>query len=111
VPRSIEGPFASHDVDAAGTIRLLLAPREARVRRVGFAAASSVYGDQPVLPVHEQLRPQPISPCGASTPAGEHDGANVSRGRLGYRPRVGFTEGLRRTVVAFSIRERLRIAR
>jgi nucleoside-diphosphate-sugar epimerase len=72
VPRSIEEPFAYHDVNATGTLRLLLAAREAGVRRVVSASSSSVYGDQPVLPLHEDLRPQPISPYGASKLAGEH---------------------------------------
>ena len=79
VPRSIEDPFAYHDVNATGTLRLLLAAREARVRRVVFASSSSVYGDQPVLPIHEDLRPQPISPYGASKLIGEHYCANFSR--------------------------------
>src|SRR5581483_447597 len=79
VPRSVEDPFAYHDVNATGTIRLLLAAREAGVRRLVFASSSSVYGDQPVLPLHEGLRPQPISPYGASKLAGEHYCANFSR--------------------------------
>ncbi len=79
VPRSVEDPFAYHDVNATGTMRLLLAAREAGVRRLVFASSSSVYGDQPVLPLHEEQRPQPISPYGASKLIGEHYCANFAR--------------------------------
>ncbi|HEV8676387.1 MAG TPA: SDR family oxidoreductase [Methylomirabilota bacterium] len=79
VPRSVEEPFAYHDVNATGTMRLLLAAREAGVQRVVFASSSSVYGDQPVLPLHEELRPMPISPYAASKLIGEHYCANFSR--------------------------------
>ncbi|MBI2466503.1 MAG: SDR family oxidoreductase [Candidatus Rokubacteria bacterium] len=79
VPRSVEDPFAYHDVNATGTMRLLLAAREAGVRRLVFASSSSVYGDQPVLPLREDQRPQPISPYGASKLIGEHYCANFAR--------------------------------
>jgi UDP-glucose 4-epimerase len=78
VPRSIEDPLSYHDVNATGTLRLLLAARDAGVRRVVFASSSSVYGDQPLLPLHEELRPQPISPYGVSKLIGEHYCANFS---------------------------------
>jgi nucleoside-diphosphate-sugar epimerase len=79
VPRSVEDPWAYHDVNATGTMRLLLAAREAGIRRVVYASSSSVYGNQLVLPLHEALRPVPISPYGASKLIGEHYGANFSR--------------------------------
>ena len=79
VPRSVEDPWAYHDVNATGTMRLLLAAREAGIRRVVFASSSSVYGNQLVLPLHEALRPVPISPYGASKLIGEHYCANFSR--------------------------------
>jgi nucleoside-diphosphate-sugar epimerase len=79
VPRSVEDPWSYHDVNATGTIRLLLAARDTGVRRVVVASSSSVYGDQPVLPLHEGLRPQPISPYGASKLIGEHYCENFSR--------------------------------
>jgi nucleoside-diphosphate-sugar epimerase len=79
VPRSVADPWSYHDVNTTGTMRLLLAAREAKVRRVVFASSSSVYGDQPVLPLHEELRPQPIAPYGASKLIGEHYCANFSR--------------------------------
>jgi len=79
VPRSVEDPWSYHDVNATGTMRLLLAARDAGVRRVVVASSSSVYGDQPVLPLHEGLRPQPIAPYGASKLIGEHYCENFSR--------------------------------
>jgi UDP-glucose 4-epimerase len=79
VPLSIEQPFAFHDVNVTGTLRLLLAAREAGVRRLVFASSSSVYGDQPVLPLHEDLGPRPISPYAASKLIGEHYCANFTR--------------------------------
>jgi len=79
VPRSVEDPYAYHDVNVTGTMRLLLAAREAGVGRLVFASSSSVYGDQPVQPLHEELRPLPISPYGASKLIGEHYCANFSR--------------------------------
>ena len=79
VPRSVADPYAYHDVNVTGTMEVLLAAREAGVRRVVFASSSSVYGDQPVLPLHERLRPDPISPYGASKLIGEHYCRNFSR--------------------------------
>ncbi|MBI4011599.1 MAG: NAD-dependent epimerase/dehydratase family protein [Candidatus Rokubacteria bacterium] len=78
VPRSIEDPFSYHDVNATGTLRLLLAAGDAGVRRVVFASSSSVYGEQAGRPLHEELRPQPVSPYGTSKLIGEHYCANVS---------------------------------
>ena len=72
VPRSLEDPYAYHDVNATGTLRLLLAAREAGVRRLVFASSSSVYGDQATFPLHEALLPRPISPYAASKLIGEH---------------------------------------
>jgi len=79
VPRSVEYPYDYHDVNVTGTLRLLLAARDAGVRRLVFASSSSVYGEQAILPLHEELRPLPISPYGASKLAGEHYCANFAR--------------------------------
>jgi len=72
VPRSVEDPWAAHEVNATGTLRLLLAAREAGVRRVVYASSSSVYGHQETLPLHEEFRPAPLSPYAVSKLAGEH---------------------------------------
>jgi nucleoside-diphosphate-sugar epimerase len=71
VPRSMNDPMQSHESNATGTLRLLLAARDAGVRRVVFASSSSVYGDQGLLPIHEALPLDPLSPYAASKLAGE----------------------------------------
>jgi UDP-N-acetylglucosamine/UDP-N-acetyl-alpha-D-glucosaminouronate 4-epimerase len=79
VPRSVEDPLAYHDVNATGTMRLLLAARDAGVRRFVFASSSSVYGQQAALPLHEELPLDPVSPYGASKLIGEHYCRNFTR--------------------------------
>jgi UDP-glucose 4-epimerase len=62
VPRSIADPQTSYDVNINGTLNVLVAAREANVRRVVYASSSSVYGDTTVSPKHERLTPNPLSP-------------------------------------------------
>jgi nucleoside-diphosphate-sugar epimerase len=71
VPKSMSDPMQNHESNATGTLRLLLAARDAGVRRVVFASSSSVYGDQELLPIHEKLPLDPLSPYAASKLAGE----------------------------------------
>ena len=71
VPRSVEDPATSHDVNVNGTLTLLEAARAAGVKRVIFAASSSAYGDREESPKHEAMRPLPISPYAASKVACE----------------------------------------
>ncbi len=71
VPRSVKDPLGTNDVNVNGTLNVLVAARDAGVRRVVFAASSSVYGDMPSLPKTESMRPLPTSPYGASKLAGE----------------------------------------
>ena len=71
VPRSVEDPATSHDVNVNGTVTVLEAARSAGVRRVIFAASSSAYGDQAESPKHEGMVPAPISPYAASKVACE----------------------------------------
>ncbi len=66
VPRSVEDPVTSHDVNVNGTITVLEAARSAGVKRVVFAASSSAYGEQPESPKHEGMVPAPISPYAAT---------------------------------------------
>lgn len=66
VPRSIADPKASFDVNVIGTLNLLVAARDAGVRRVVYASSSSVYGNSLVSPKHEQLTPSPLSPYAVS---------------------------------------------
>ncbi|MGD0897276.1 MAG: SDR family oxidoreductase [Thermoguttaceae bacterium] len=71
VPRSIEAPLASHAACVTGTVQLLDAARRAGVRRVVYAASSSVYGDQPTSSKRETDLPAPLSPYAAAKLSGE----------------------------------------
>jgi nucleoside-diphosphate-sugar epimerase len=72
VPRSVEDPVTCHRVNLDGTLNVLLAARDAKVRRVVFAASSAAYGDMPTLPKRECMEPNPISPYGVTKLAGEY---------------------------------------
>jgi UDP-glucose 4-epimerase len=71
VQRSLEDPMASHRANAEGTLNVLLAAREAGVKRVVYASSSSVYGNAPGFARHEGEVPAPESPYAASKLAGE----------------------------------------
>jgi nucleoside-diphosphate-sugar epimerase len=71
VPRSVRDPLATHEANVTGTLNVLLAAYDAGVRRVVYAASSSAYGNTAVLPKHEHMPPQPLSPYAASKLAGE----------------------------------------
>lgn len=62
VPRSVKDPLTSHESNINGTLNLLLAARDARVKRIVYAASSSAYGDQPTQPKQEDMLPRPLSP-------------------------------------------------
>ncbi len=62
VPRSVKDPVASHESNINGTLNLLIAARDAGVRRIVYAASSSAYGDQPTQPKQEDMLPRPLSP-------------------------------------------------
>lgn len=72
VPRSVADPVATNVNCVVATLNLLVAARAAGVRRVVYAGSSSVYGDSPTLPKHEQMLPDPISPYAVAKLAGEH---------------------------------------
>lgn len=72
VPRSIEDPATTHDVNATGTLNVLIAARDCGVKRVVYASSSSVYGDSEELPKHEAMMPNPLSPYAVSKLAGEY---------------------------------------
>jgi UDP-glucose 4-epimerase len=71
VPRSVKDPAETNRINVDGTLAVLLAAREAGVRRVVFSGSSSVYGDKPTLPKREDMPPEPISPYGVSKLVGE----------------------------------------
>jgi nucleoside-diphosphate-sugar epimerase len=71
VPLSIERPLETHMVNVVGTLNVLLAARDQRVRRVIFSGSSSVYGTQPSLPLREEMRPNPLNPYALQKLTGE----------------------------------------
>lgn len=71
VPRSVSDPISSNDVNVTGTLNLLHAAKDAKIKRVVFASSSSVYGDSPTLPKREDMVPDPLSPYAVSKLAGE----------------------------------------
>lgn len=71
VPRSVADPLASHEINATGTLKVLLAARDAGVKRLVYASSSSVYGNNPTMPKHEGMPTQPRSPYAVNKLAGE----------------------------------------
>lgn len=71
VPRSLADPLRSHEANVTGTLHLLVAAREAGVKRVVFAASSSIYGETEVLPKVESMPGNPLSPYAVSKYAAE----------------------------------------
>ena len=72
VPKSVLDPLGSNRANVDGTVNVLVAARDAKVKRVVYAASSSAYGDTPTLPKHEAMRPDPISPYAVAKLASEH---------------------------------------
>ena len=71
VPRSVKNPLETNNINVDGTLNVLVAARDAKVKRVVFSGSSSVYGETPTLPKREDMPPAPISPYGVSKFAGE----------------------------------------
>ena len=71
VPRSVKDPIESNRVNIDGTLNVLVAARDAKVRRIVYAASSSAYGETPTLPKVETMQPAPISPYGVTKYVGE----------------------------------------
>jgi UDP-glucose 4-epimerase len=71
VPKSVLDPLASNRANIDGTVNVLVAARDAKVKRVVYAASSSAYGDTPTLPKHEAMKPDPISPYAVAKLASE----------------------------------------
>jgi len=66
VPRSVKDPLETNRVNIEGTLNVLLAARDAKVKRIVIAASSSAYGETPTLPKIETMQPEPISPYGVT---------------------------------------------
>jgi nucleoside-diphosphate-sugar epimerase len=71
VPKSVLDPIGSNRANIDGTVNVLVAARDAKVKRVVYAASSSAYGDTPTLPKHEAMTPDPISPYAVAKLASE----------------------------------------
>jgi nucleoside-diphosphate-sugar epimerase len=71
VPKSVENPIETNFVNINGTLNVLVAARDAKVRRVVFAASSAAYGETPELPKIETMRADPVSPYGVTKYVGE----------------------------------------
>ncbi|HAM37796.1 MAG TPA: LPS biosynthesis protein WbpP [Elusimicrobia bacterium] len=72
VPRSIDDPVSTNDVNINGTLNLLMAAKKSGVKRFIYASSSSLYGDAKDLPKKESQRPQPVSPYAVSKLTGEY---------------------------------------
>jgi UDP-N-acetylglucosamine/UDP-N-acetyl-alpha-D-glucosaminouronate 4-epimerase len=72
VPRSVKDPLESNRANIDATVNLLVAARDAKVKRIVYAASSSAYGDTPTLPKREDMPPNPISPYAVAKLAGEY---------------------------------------
>jgi len=72
VPKSVADPKLTNSVNVEGTLNLLVAARDAKVKRVVYAASSSAYGESETLPKREDMVPHPISPYAVQKLTGEH---------------------------------------
>ncbi|MCK4423262.1 MAG: NAD-dependent epimerase/dehydratase family protein, partial [Candidatus Omnitrophica bacterium] len=72
VPRSIDDPVLTNDINVKGTLNVLLSARKCSVKRVVYASSSSVYGNTDLLPKKEDQKPEPISPYAVSKLTGEY---------------------------------------
>ena len=79
VEQSVEDPLTAHAVNVEGTVHLLAAARDARVKRFVYASSCAIYGDDPSLPKREEMVPNPLSPYALHKQVGE------DYGRLFYR--------------------------
>jgi nucleoside-diphosphate-sugar epimerase len=71
VPKSVLDPLGSNRANVDGTVHVLIAARDAKVKRLVYAASSSAYGDTPTLPKQEDMKPNPISPYAVAKLASE----------------------------------------
>ena len=79
VPRSVKDPIETNKINIEGTLNVLVAAKELKVKRLVFAASSSAYGETPTLPKVETMQPEPISPYGVTKFVGELYGQTFGR--------------------------------
>jgi nucleoside-diphosphate-sugar epimerase len=71
VPKSVDDPVGSHEANSTGTLNVLIAARDAKVKKLVYAASSSAYGDTDELPKRETMFPRPLSPYAVAKFSGE----------------------------------------
>ena len=71
VQQSVEDPLTSNRVNVEGTLNILLAAKEAGVKRMIYASSCAIYGDDPALPKREEMTPKPLSPYALQKYIGE----------------------------------------
>src|SRR5204863_472676 len=107
VPRSVQDPITSNRANIDASLNVLVAARDAGVKRVVYAGSSSAYGNTPTLPKVETMATAPLSPYALQKlyaelrPGDVKDSqADISKARriLGYQPTVSFEDGLAKTV-------------
>jgi nucleoside-diphosphate-sugar epimerase len=79
VPRSVAEPIQSHEANITAALNVLVASRDAKVKRVVYAGSSSVYGDTPTLPKQEDMPPRPLSPYALQKLVAEQYGQMFTR--------------------------------
>ena len=79
VPKSVDDPTLTNDINVSGTLSVLMASREMGVKRVVYASSSSVYGDCDRFPEKEDFMPMPISPYAVSKLTGEYYGYTFTK--------------------------------
>lgn len=79
VPRSVEDPLGTNDINLNGTLQVLEAARHAGVKRLMYAASSAAYGNAPQQPKRETMLPEPVSAYAVQKVAGEHYLASYAR--------------------------------
>ncbi|MCP2519612.1 SDR family oxidoreductase [Candidatus Aminicenantes bacterium AC-708-M15] len=72
VPRSVEDPLTTSEININGTLNILLASLKNKIKRVVYASSSSIYGDSPILPKREEMMPSPLSPYAITKLTGEY---------------------------------------
>ena len=72
VPYSVDHPLAANEINITGTLNTLVAARDNRVKKVIYASSSSIYGNTPILPQREDMKPDPLSPYALTKLAGEY---------------------------------------
>jgi nucleoside-diphosphate-sugar epimerase len=93
VPHSVEKPLDYHAIDASGTVLVLLAARDAKVKRVMYSASSSAYGERPGLPKIETMPPDARSPYAAAKLAGEGYMTAFAKAIISGKPPMIFGDG------------------